>query len=195
LSSACRQHAAWALAGYPELKIAVNMSARQFFDPNLLDDLAVILAETRMEAGLLELEISEGILLRDMDKATAILARLRAAGVGIALDDFGCAYSALSALKVFPIDVVKVARAYVRDDAAAPCDRALTVAVIAMGKTISPTVVAQGVETREQAEFIRQSECDEFQGFYLGVPMPAAQVEAHLGGYVRQRTEARGGGE
>ena len=175
LLTACRQNVAWQRAGQPPLCMAVNLTPRQFADENLLADLAAILAATGMDAQLLELEISEGMLMRDVPKTMRILTALKMMGVRIAIDDFGIGYSSLSNLRQFPLDTIKIDRSFIRDVASVDADKALTEAIIAMGRTLSLTVVAQGVETKEQAEFLRRNACDELQGFYFNKPVPAEQ--------------------
>ena len=133
-----------------------------------------------MDAHLLELEISEGLLMRDVEKTMRVFRGIKDLGVRIAIDDFGIGYSSLTSLKQFPLDSIKIDRSFIHDIASVAEDRALTEAIIAMGKTLSLTVVAQGVETKEQADFLRQNACDEFQGFYLNKPMPADQMTEFL---------------
>jgi EAL domain-containing protein (putative c-di-GMP-specific phosphodiesterase class I) len=157
------------------LNIAVNLTARQFSDEHLLRDVAAILESTHMEARLLELEIHESLLIHDIEKTLQILTGLKALGVRIAIDDFGAGYSSLSTLQRFPLDTIKIDRSFIRDVATPGKDANLTDAIISMGKSLSLTVVAQGVETREQADFLREHACDEFQGFYFNKPVSAEQ--------------------
>ena len=189
LRTACLQNVAWQNQGLPHLSMAVNLTARQFSDENLLADLAAILADTGMDARLLELEFTEGLLMRDVEKAVRIFAGLKAMGIRIAIDDFGIGYCSLATLKPFPLDTIKIDRSFIRDVASAAENRALTEAIIAMGRTLSLTVVAQGVETKEQADLLRQNACDEFQGFYLNKPVPADQIAELLR---KQLDDARG---
>jgi diguanylate cyclase (GGDEF)-like protein len=180
LRTACLQNVAWQQQGLPHLSMSVNLTARQFSDENLLPTLSSILAETGMDAHLLELEIPESLLMRDVDKALRILTRLRDMRIRIAIDDFGVGYSSLSKLKRFPLDTVKIDRSYIRDVASAEEGKELAEAMIALGRTLSLTVVAQGVETREQADFLQRNACDEFQGFYLNKPVPGDQISELL---------------
>jgi diguanylate cyclase (GGDEF)-like protein len=173
LETACLQNMAWAQAGLPRLSIAVNLTARQFSDERLLEDIARILSSTGMEARLLEIEIHEALLIHDIEKTLRILTALKAIGVKIAIDDFGTGYSSLSTLQQFPLDTIKIDRSFVRDFATGGANSDLTDAIIAMGKSLSLTVVAQGVETKEQADLLREHACDEFQGFYFNKPMSA----------------------
>jgi diguanylate cyclase (GGDEF)-like protein len=175
LQTACLQNVAWQIRGLPRLKIAVNLTARQFFDEHLLRDIAGVLNSTGMEASLLELELHESLLIQDIEKTLRILTDLKSMGIKIAIDDFGTGYSSLATLQRFPLDTIKIDRSYIRDIATRGEDSNLTEAIIAMGKSLSLTVVAQGVETKEQADFLRQHACDEFQGFYFNKPMSAAQ--------------------
>ncbi len=176
LKTACLQNVAWQKQGLPHLSIAVNLSVRQFFDEQLLPDLKVILADTGMDARLLELEVTENLLMHDVEKTMHVLTELRSIGIRVAIDNFGIGYSSLSLLKKFPLDTIKIDGSFIRDITAISKDHALTNAVIAMGRTLSLNVVAQGVETKEQADYLRQNSCNEFQGFYLNKPLPADQV-------------------
>jgi len=175
LQTACLQNVAWQKQGLPRLKIAVNLSARQFTDEHLLRDVAATLKSTGMQARLLELEIHESLLIQDIEKTLKILTALKALGVKIAIDDFGAGFSSLSTLQRFPLDTIKIDRSYIRDITIRDEDSSLTEAIIAMGKSLSLTVVAQGVETKEQADFLREHACDEFQGFYFNKPVSAKQ--------------------
>jgi len=176
IGTACRQNRQWARQGFDGLRMAVNLTARQFTDESLLADISGILAETGMDARLLELEISESVLMRDVEKTLAILRGLKALGVRIAIDDFGVGYSSLSKLDRYPLDTIKIDRSFIRDATGAAGTGKLTESIIAMAKVLSPTVVAQGVETKEQADFLREHACDEFQGFYLDRPLPADEI-------------------
>ncbi len=173
LQTACLQNMAWQKQGLPRLSIAVNLTARQFGDEHLLRDVASILQSTGMEACLLELEIHESLLIRDIERTLRILTQLKALGVRIAIDDFGTGYSSLATLQRFPLDTIKIDRSYIRDVGTYAADSSLMKAIIAMGKNLSLTVVAQGVETKEQAEFLRANACDELQGFYFNKPLSA----------------------
>jgi diguanylate cyclase (GGDEF)-like protein len=180
LETACLQNIAWAQAGLARLSIAVNLTARQFCDERLLDDIACILRSTGMQARLLEIEIHEALLIHDIERTLRILTALKAIGVKIAIDDFGAGYSSLSTLQRFPLDTIKIDRSFVRDLAAGGANSDLTDAIIAMGKSLSLTVVAQGVETKEQADLLREHACDELQGFYFNKPMTAQEFTGLL---------------
>ena len=171
--TACQQNMEWRAPGFPNLSIAVNLTPRQFNDELLLDDVRSILASTGMDPRLLELEIHEGLLTHNVDNTLRILGKLKNMGVRIAVDDFGTGYSSLAALRKFPLDTVKIDRSLIRDLASNSEDRGLADAIITMGKSLAVTVVAQGVETKEQAHFLREHACDELQGFYFNRPLPA----------------------
>ena len=175
LKTACAQNVAWQKEGLPRLGMAVNLTPLQFFDAHLLADIASILEATGMDARLLELEITESMLMQDVERTLRILTGLKGMGVRVAVDDFGVGYTTLSSLQQFPIDTIKIDRSFIREVAHVAEDKALTEAIIAMGKTLSLTVVAQGVETRAQADFLREHACDELQGFYFNRPVPAEQ--------------------
>jgi len=175
LKMACLQNVIWQKEGLPSLSIAVNLTSRQFFDEQLLEDVKAILATTGMDARFLELEIAERLLIHNVEKTLRILTSLKALGVRIAIDDFGTGYSSLALLQRFPLDSIKIDRSFIRDLAGTNDDAGLADAIIAMGRSLSMTVVAQGVETREQAEFLRIHACDELQGFYFKKPLPAAE--------------------
>jgi diguanylate cyclase (GGDEF)-like protein len=172
LRTACAQNVAWQSAGVQPLNIAVNLTARQFSDEHLLEDVTAILKATGMDSHLLEFEITEGLLMHDVDATLRILTRLKGLGIRIAIDDFGTGYSSLASLQRFPLDTIKIDRSFIHGIAAAPENAELADAVIAMGKSLSLTVVAQGVETSEQAEYLRAHACDELQGFYFNRPLP-----------------------
>jgi EAL domain-containing protein (putative c-di-GMP-specific phosphodiesterase class I) len=156
------------------LPIAVNLTRRQFFDDHLLPDLASILGGAGMEASLLELEVTENVLMQDIEKAGRVLTQLKTLGVRMAIDGFGSGYSSLIALERFPIDTIKIDRSLIKESTLAK-GADLTDAIIAMSRTLSMTVVAQGVETKEQADFLRAHAYDEFQGFYFHKPIPVDQ--------------------
>ncbi len=180
LRTACLQNVAWQNQGLPVLSIAVNLSVRQFFDESLLTDLKAILADTGMDARLLELEVTENLLMHDVEKTMRVLTELSDMRIRVAIDNFGIGYSSLAMLKQFPLDTIKIDRSFIRNITATDKDHALTNAVIAMGRTLSLNVVAQGVETKEQADYLRQNACNEFQGFYLNKPLPADQISELL---------------
>ncbi|HLF11173.1 MAG TPA: EAL domain-containing protein, partial [Gammaproteobacteria bacterium] len=170
LKTACAQNVAWQRQGLPPICMGVNLSPRQFKDPNLLRDIGDVLAETGMAPELLELEITEGVVMHDVDQAVKKLNAIKEMGIRLAIDDFGTGYSSLAQLKRFPIDTLKVDRSFIRDIPKDSEDEAITEAIIAMGRTLGVTVVAEGVETSEQEAFLRSRACDEMQGFYFSKP-------------------------
>jgi len=173
LKTACLQGVAWRKQGLPPLCIAVNLTARQFGDEQLLADVTSILETTGMDPHLLEIELNESLLINDVENTLRILTGLKALGIRIAVDDFGTGYSSLAMLQRFPLDTIKIDRSFMRDIAGTPQERGLADAIIALGKSLSLTVVAQGVETKEQADHLRVHACDELQGFYFKRPLPA----------------------
>jgi EAL domain-containing protein (putative c-di-GMP-specific phosphodiesterase class I) len=173
LREACSQNRAWQKQGLPAMRIAVNLSARQFADENLLGDVAGTLHDIGMDPTLLELEITESMMMHDTGKTIQVLAGLKAMGVHIAIDDFGIGYSSLSHLKQFPIDIIKIDRSFITDIPGNQADEAITDAIIAMGKSLKILVVAEGVEALEQLQFLRSRGCDEVQGYFFSRPIPA----------------------
>ena len=172
LKTACLQNIAWQRQGLTPLGMAVNLTARQFHDERLTQDLASILQSTGMEPRLLELEFTEGLLIQDVDVTLRVLSEIKALGIRIAIDNFGTGYSTLATLQRFPLDTIKIDRSLIRDLTGPADDTGLASAIIAIGRSLSATVVAQGVETRDQAEFLRTHACDELQGFYFERPLP-----------------------
>jgi EAL domain-containing protein (putative c-di-GMP-specific phosphodiesterase class I) len=160
--------------------MAVNLSPRQFNDEHLLRDIASVLAETGMNPELLELEITEGMVMQDSQRTARVLAEIKKLGIKLAIDDFGTGYSSLAQIKRFPIDTIKVDRSFIRNLPQDAEDKAITQAIIAMGKTLSLTVVAEGVETGEQEAFLREHACDETQGYYFSKPVTSDAFEAFL---------------
>jgi diguanylate cyclase (GGDEF)-like protein/PAS domain S-box-containing protein len=182
LSEACRQLKAWHQARVRLPKISVNLSARQFADGQLGERIASILAESGVPAACLELELTESILMRDVGEAMAILDNLKSLGLCIAVDDFGTGYSSLNYLKQFPIDVLKIDRSFVDGLPEGEQDAQIARAIIAMAHSLNLAVIAEGVETQAQLDFLRQHGCDEVQGYLFGRPMPAAQFQSMFSG-------------
>jgi diguanylate cyclase (GGDEF)-like protein len=175
LKTACAQNVAWQQRGLPPLNMAINLSRRQFSDEGLLRDISSILEETGMSPGLLELEITESTLMRDVDRAMSTLKAFGALGVRLAIDNFGTGYSLLSNLRQFPVDTIKIDGSFFRDLSKHAENRDIAEAIIAMGKSLSLTVIAEGVETREQVDFLRAQACDQFQGFYFSKAVTAVR--------------------
>jgi diguanylate cyclase (GGDEF)-like protein/PAS domain S-box-containing protein len=180
LRTACAQARRWQVAALPPLRLAVNLSARQFRQPDLAERIAAILAETGFPAEALELEITESMVMQDPRRTHQILLELKAMGITVAIDDFGTGYSSLSYLKRFPIDYLKIDQSFVGDIPGDADDIAITRAIVAMAKSLRLRVIAEGVETREQHTFLSQEGCEEGQGFLFGRPQSAADLERLL---------------
>jgi diguanylate cyclase (GGDEF)-like protein len=178
IEQACRQAKAWQDAKLPAFTIAVNLSARQIADDTLLHKVSAALKRTGVTPAMIELEITETAVMRDVDQAIGLLESLRRLGVKLSIDDFGTGYSSLSYLKRLPVDILKVDRAFVRDLPHNRDDLAIARAVIAMAHGLSMRVVAEGVEQLAQFESLRAEGCDEFQGFYCRAAMQGPELEA-----------------
>jgi EAL domain-containing protein (putative c-di-GMP-specific phosphodiesterase class I) len=178
LKKASEQAMKWQRAGLPPICISVNLSPRQFSDPDLIEFLRAALQETAIPPALLELEITESMVMLHPERAIRILTEMKQMGLRIAIDDFGTGYSSLSQLKRFPVDTLKVDRSFIRDVHTDKEDQAITQAIISMGKTLGLTVIAEGVETAEQQTFLSNHACDEMQGFYFSMPAEPDDFEA-----------------
>jgi diguanylate cyclase (GGDEF)-like protein/PAS domain S-box-containing protein len=177
LRTACAQARAWELAGMP-MRVAVNLSARQFRQGDLANKIENILRETDLASSLLEVEMTEGILMEDTVQTSATLDTLHRMGVQISIDDFGTGYSSLSYLKRLPIHILKIDQSFVRDIHTNPDDRTIVTAVIALAHSLHLKVVAEGVETPEQLAFLREQSCDSMQGYLFSRPVPGNEVLA-----------------
>jgi predicted signal transduction protein with EAL and GGDEF domain len=171
IKTACAQNVAWQKQGLPPVCMAVNLSLRQLMNDNLLGDIKAILNETRMSPELLELEITESMVMHNPERLVPILKKIKEIGVRLAIDDFGTGYSSLAQIKNFPINTLKVDRSFMRNLPMDTDNKAITEAVIIMGKSLKLTVVAEGVETIEQEKFLQEQICDEMQGFYFSKPI------------------------
>ncbi len=176
IARACRQARLWQEQGLPPLRIAVNLSPRQFQSRNLAERIRTLIDQPDFLPEFLELEITESMVMQNVERAIATLEQLRALGVRIAIDDFGTGYSSLAVLKRFPVDCLKVDRSFVRDVPNDPDDVAITRSVIALAHSMGLSVVAEGVETEAQRAFLVDSQCDEMQGFLFSKPLPAAEL-------------------
>jgi diguanylate cyclase (GGDEF)-like protein len=188
LKTACLQNVAWQKRGLPPLCMAVNLTARQFYDEGLIPDVCAILKNAGMEPHLLELEFSEALLINRVEDTLRILTALKALRIRIAIDNFGTGYSSLATLQRFPLDTIKIDRSLIRDITGPADETGLADAIIAIGKSLSLTVVAKGVETRDQAEYLRTHACDELQGFYFKRPLPAEESTQLLLGQAPELT-------
>ena len=180
LRQACAQARAWVDAGLPPVSMAVNVSAVEFRDEGFLDGLSVILRETGLNPKSLELELTETVLMKRVESTAEILQLLRHRGIRVAVDDFGTGYSSLSYLRKFPIDALKIDQSFVRQITTGGDDVAIVSAVINMARSLKLRVIAEGVETREELEFLQAHRCDEAQGYYFANPMPAGQCASLL---------------
>jgi EAL domain-containing protein (putative c-di-GMP-specific phosphodiesterase class I) len=175
LRLACTQAKAWQAQGLPLLPVAVNLSAIQLREEGLAGTVQGILTETGLDPAALELEITESAIMQESEKAIAMLQAMREMGIRITMDDFGTGYSSLSYLKRFPISSLKIDRSFVAEVLSNADDAEISRAIIAMAHGMKLKVVAEGVETAEQLEFLRREGCDEAQGYYLARPMPAEE--------------------
>jgi diguanylate cyclase (GGDEF)-like protein/PAS domain S-box-containing protein len=176
LGEACRQMRAWLDAGFPPIKVAVNLSARHFRLANLYQNVSDALARHQIDPRTLELEITEGAMMNDVAMSARASERLKEIGVRLSLDDFGTGYSSLAYLSRFPIDVVKIDQSFVRDITSNPANAAITQAIIAMSHKLGKITLAEGVETEEQMHYLRRNDCDEMQGYFFSRPLPADEI-------------------
>jgi EAL domain-containing protein (putative c-di-GMP-specific phosphodiesterase class I) len=180
LETACRQVRAWHGQGFGSLRLGVNLSARQFQQRDLVGRIGRLLAELDFPAELLQLELTESVVMRDAAESVARLRELTALGVELALDDFGTGYSSLGYLRRFPIRALKIDRTFVHDIATDPTSAALCRAIVALGTSLDLRVVAEGVETVEQLRLLRAFGCHEMQGYLYSRPLPAGELFALL---------------
>lgn len=181
MRQACQQLRQWLDAGLPPTTVTVNLTSMEFWHPGLIQRVEDLLREYRLDPQLIEIELTEGMLMRNIDHASHVLNRLKGLGVRIAMDDFGTGYSSLARLKSFPLDVVKIDRSFVRDIHHDASDAAIARAIIAMAETLGFAVVAEGVESIEQMEFLARLGCNVMQGYLISPPAPAEDLEAMLG--------------
>jgi len=191
IETACRQNMAWQRQGLPTLRIAVNLSPRQFADPGLLGDIDAALRESAMAPELLELEITESMVMHNVERAMRVLKAIKSLGVMLAIDDFGTGYSSMSLLKKFPIDVLKIDRSFVREITNNSEDMAIADAIIALGRALDLTIVAEGVETAEQEAMLRAHNCDQVQGYLISKPVPADEFAAFMASHTLAALKAQ----
>ncbi len=187
LREACAQNMLWRSRGLPTLRVAVNLSARQFHQPGLEEKVAQVLEETGLDANCLELELTESLLMQDAPAAVRTLGKLREMGVHLGVDDFGTGYSSLSYLKRFPIDRLKIDQSFVRDIGRDPDAGSIAEAVIALAHSLRMKAVAEGVEDEEQLTYLCSLNCDEVQGYFFSRPLPAELLEEFVRNYERKR--------
>ena len=176
IDAACRQIAAWAREGVMDVRVAVNVSSRQFVEGDLEGAIRAALGRHQIDPSLLELELTESALMSHAEHTIDVLGRLKALGITIAIDDFGTGYSSLAYLKRFPIDKLKIDIAFVRDITTNPDDAAIALAIISMAHSLHMQVVAEGVESRAQMAYLRRNRCDDIQGFHYSRALPAAEL-------------------
>jgi EAL domain-containing protein (putative c-di-GMP-specific phosphodiesterase class I) len=184
--TACRQTQLWRAAGLDPLTVSVNVSARQFEEKRLVERIAGALRDSALPPSQLELEVTESLLMRDLNQAVERMGELKAMGVSLSIDDFGTGYSSLSALKSFPISTLKIDKSFVRDLASSSDDQAIALAVISLGHRLHLRVIAEGVETVEQRDFLLANDCDEMQGYLFSPPVPAERITEMLQAQQRQ---------
>lgn len=180
LRTACAQNKAWQDAGLMPLRMSVNFSARQFQQPTFIADVADVLKETNLDPRWLELELTESSIMKDPEVAIEKLHELKLMGIKVAVDDFGTGYSSLNYLKRFPIDTLKIDKSFVSDVCRDPHDTAIVRAIINLGHALDLTVIAEGVETKEQLQYLSALECDVVQGFLFSKALPASVFEELL---------------
>jgi len=173
LQTACAQNKTWEKAGFPPLRVAVNLSARHFKQKSLIGTVAWVLKETRFDPYYLDLELTEGAIMENAEATITTLRELKEMGLRISIDDFGTGYSSLGYLKRFPIDILKIDQSFVQDISIDPDDAAIVRLIITMAHTLKLKVIAEGVEAKEQLEFLRLYQCEEVQGYLFSKPVPA----------------------
>lgn len=182
---ACRQNKAWQNSGLDGLKVAVNLSARQFSDKELLDKVAKVLDETGLDPAWLEMEITESTIMNDIESTITVLERLSDMGLALAIDDFGTGYSSLSYLKRFPINKLKIDKSFIDDVIKSEDDATIVAAIIGLSHNLKLNVICEGVEDSDQHVWLRDHQCNEIQGYYFSKPLPADEFES----FVRERNK------
>ncbi len=190
LLTACRQNKAWQDAGLAPITISVNVSPRQFEEKRLVERVALALEVSGLDPALLEVEVTESLIMRDLAQSIERMRELEAMGVALSIDDFGTGYSSLSALKSFPITRLKIDKSFVSELAENRDDQAIAMAVISLGHKLNLRVIAEGVETEQQCNFLRDNDCDEIQGYLFSPPVPASRIYSLLEEQARMLAEA-----
>ncbi len=193
IKEACQQQVRWQKEGFGDIRVAVNLSARQFSQPDLVGDLVAILVETEMNPADLEIEITETTAMQDVEFTTRTLHQLRQMGIQIAIDDFGIGYSSLNSVKFFPLNTLKIDQCFVKDSISDKTDAAIIRAVIALGQKLNLRVIAEGVENLQQLDFLRSLNCDLVQGYLFSEPLPAQKAQEYLRKSVSINNEAKEG--
>jgi len=180
IRKACQQNVEWQEQGLPKVRVAVNLSGQQLLQPNLVQMVAGILADSGLDGEFLEFEVTETVIMQNPEFAAGILSELRDLGIHISIDDFGTGYSSLAHLKRFSINTLKIDQVFVRDIEVSSADAAITTAIIAMGNSLNLNVIAEGVETTGQFALLRERQCNEMQGYLFSRPLPAAEIAEFL---------------
>ncbi|SCW34455.1 PAS domain S-box-containing protein/diguanylate cyclase (GGDEF) domain-containing protein [Paenibacillus tianmuensis] len=180
LRMACQQNKLWQEAGFPPMPVSVNLSNKQFEQPHLIESIREALQESGLEPKYLDLEITESMMAADANNAETTLRRLKQIGVQVSMDDFGTGYSSLSYLNRFPIDKLKIDQSFVRDIAYGSSGASIVATIVAMAHHLGLQVIAEGVETQEQIDFLRDKKCDLVQGYYYSRPLPPDEFERFL---------------
>jgi EAL domain-containing protein (putative c-di-GMP-specific phosphodiesterase class I) len=181
LRTACTQCKVWHESGFPGLRLAVNLSPRQFAQTDFVELVATVLRDSGLEARWLTLELTESLMMADVEASIVKLGQLKALGVQLSVDDFGTGYSGLSYLKRFPIDELKIDRSFVRDLASDDESETIVLAIISLARNLNLRVIAEGVETAEQVAYLQENGCDELQGYFFSRPLPAMECRSFLG--------------
>jgi EAL domain-containing protein (putative c-di-GMP-specific phosphodiesterase class I) len=189
LRRSCMQVRSWLDSGMSPLRIAVNLSAKQFRHADLVAVVKSALDDAGLEPGYIELELTESAVMHDPEQSAATLTALSSMGVHISIDDFGTGYSSLSYLRRFPLDKLKIDRSFIRDLMSDPDDVSIVKAIISLAHSLRLRVVAEGVETVEQLDFLREVGCDQYQGFYCSPAVPAEDFAALVTRLRAERTE------
>ncbi|MGN6318669.1 EAL domain-containing protein [Trinickia sp.] len=180
LETACAQNRRWQAQGLPPITVSVNVSAHQFLQKDWVHSVANVLARTALAPRYLELELTESLIMRDVEGSIVTMQRLQDMGVRLSIDDFGTGYSSLSALKHFPVDRLKIDKSFVRELPDGEDDKAIAIAVISLGQRLNLNVIAEGVETQAQVDFLTENHCHEVQGYHFSKPVPPAEIETML---------------
>jgi EAL domain-containing protein (putative c-di-GMP-specific phosphodiesterase class I) len=180
IEEACAQNKAWQRAGMPHLRVAINISAVQFKQKDLLDTIKYALETSGLSPEFLEVEVTETVVMQNASQAIVTLEKLSEMGIHVSIDDFGTGYSSLSYLKRFPIDKLKIDRSFIREISSDRDDAAIVRATIALAHNLRLRVIAEGVETEDQLQFLRALGCDEYQGYYKSKPLPANEFARQM---------------
>lgn len=176
ISQACRQIKKWNNMGFHSIRVAINISPKQFQQRNLVDVIQSMIEKYRIKSSSLEIEITEG-MMQDTKETLPTLKNIKKIGITIAVDDFGTGYSSLNYLKQFPIDVLKIDQSFIKEIPKNEKDMAITTTIIHLGKSLGLEVIAEGVENQNQVEFLADAKCHKIQGYYYSKPLPALEIE------------------